>query len=98
MKSPLVRCVGMLSWLITALASINIGTCVAFQFDVFKTLFVMNNMPWIVMPAHYTIGLAGVISLSMLLMAIFFGCKCGKGSCPECGSGSPKTPPPPFGA
>jgi len=97
MKSPLLKYIGMLSWLITALASINIGTCVAFQFDVFKNPFVMNNMPWIVVPAYYTIGVAGLISFLMLLMAFFFGCKCGKGSCPHCGSGSAKTPPPPFG-
>ena len=96
MKSPLFKLLGMLSWLITALASINIGACVAFQFDFFKTPFVQTNLAWLTAPAYYVIGLAGLMSLIMFLMAMMGMCGCGchekSGLCPSCGSS--KTPPP----
>ncbi len=77
MHSPIMRMLGMASWVITALASINIGTCVMFGFDIFKTDFVMMNMPGIIAPAYYIIGLAGAFSFALFIMACM-------GTCPKC--------------
>lgn len=84
MKSPLVRCVGMISWAITAIASIHVGMQ-AVGHDLFMR-FGLENNPMINMYAQYITGIAGVASLIMLVMAL--ACKrcccgesCSKGSC-----------------
>lgn len=69
MKSSGMRIVGMLVWLITALASINIGL-MPFGYDVFK----MPTVAAYGMYIAYVIGAAGIISL--IMMFTHAGCDC----------------------
>lgn len=65
--SPVMRILTQASWIITALASINIGLR-PFGFNIFDTDFFRNNLMNIVVPIHYLIGLAGIISLAAFVL------------------------------
>jgi len=75
MNSPIMRFLGMASWLITALASLNIGTAVVFGFDFFRTDFMMMTMPSLMMPLYYLIGIAGLWSLIGFVKKSIYGCE-----------------------
>lgn len=71
------KILGLLAWLVTSLAAINIGL-MPFGYDFFKLPFVQNNLPQLVTPAYYIIGVAGVISLLLFFMSVASGgCMCG---------------------
>jgi len=61
------------TWLITALASINIGFF-PFGYDFFRSGFMINTFPMLIVPSFYIIGLAGVISFVMFVMHFTSGC------------------------
>lgn len=72
--SPAMKMVGMITWLVTALAAVAVGLealgiTIGKQWDIWQSAFVANNLPWIVQPAHYVIGAAGLVSL-----LIWFAC------------------------
>lgn len=68
------------SWLITALASLHIGLC-ALGFHGAR-MYVMEQMPQLVLPLQYIVGIAGLISLVSFFMYLSRGCGC------NCKSGS----------
>lgn len=75
--NPLFRILGVISWLITALAAINIGL-MPFGYDFFKLPIIQNNLAQVITPAFYIIGVAGVISLLLFFMSLAAGgCMCG---------------------
>jgi len=76
-QSPLMRTVGMLSWVITALASIHVGLC-PLGYNLFKTEMMRMSFPALIAPLHYLVGLAGLVSLLMLCMAWTQKCSCGE--------------------
>ena len=79
MHSGILKWLGMASWLITALASINVGLAGAFGWNLFSQSWFPAA---IVMPVHYIIGLSGVYSL--VLLAMMFSCGCGKCGTKDC--------------
>jgi hypothetical protein len=79
MKHVVLRWVGMLSWLITALAAINVGLR-PMNFDFFSTEFMLVNMPQFIEPLQYLILIAGLISLALFVMSLTgSGCSCNNG-------------------
>jgi hypothetical protein len=76
--SPILRMLGMASWVITACASINILTS-TYGYDFFAWL--MNMMPGMIMPMMWIVGIAGILSLVMFVKASFMCCP-GCGQCP----------------
>lgn len=66
--SPAMRLLGSIAWLVTALAALaaglmGLGVSMGKNWNVWQSDFVMNNLQWLVLPAHYVIGLCGLISL-----------------------------------
>lgn len=96
MKSPVVKFVGMITWLITAVCALHVGMQ-ALGHDLFMR-FGLEANPMVNLYAQYVCGVAGAISLVMYVMALTCkncccgekGCSCGaKGSngyCSKCGS------------
>ncbi len=76
--SPMMKIVGMVTWAITALVSINILTDY-YDYDFIGYIFAM--MPGLTIPFMWIIGISGMISLAMLIKACFMCCP-GCGSCP----------------
>jgi hypothetical protein len=73
MKSPIVKFVGMVTWLITALCSLHVGMQ-ALGHDLFARLGLEGN---VMVNAYvpYIVGVSGAISLLMFVMALFcHGC------------------------
>jgi uncharacterized membrane protein YuzA (DUF378 family) len=64
----------MLTWLLTALGSIHLGL-VGLGFNLWQHPLVQNNLSWLVQPAHWVIGAAGVISLVMFVTKLGHECK-----------------------
>lgn len=64
-------------WFVTSIAAILWGL-IPFGFDFWKSDFVVNNLPWIVTPALYLVGIAGILGL----IGLFKHCA-HKDSCPE---------------
>lgn len=81
MKSPLGKFLSILTWLITALVSLNEGL-EAFGYGA-KTWNMLAMNPQLMMYMHYVAGVAGLISLLMLVGALLGHgcCRDGKGSC-----------------
>ena len=77
--SPILHFVGKVSWIITALFSIHIGL-MQLGVNLLKHESLMRFMPYI----HYTVGVAGLVSLVMLVMACIKKCNCGKADCKCC--------------
>ncbi len=69
MKSPVMKLVGNVVWLITALASIHIGL-MALGYNVLD----MAHISQFSRTIDYVIGVAGVISLLMMIMWLGSGC------------------------
>ena len=89
MKSPLMKFVGMLVWLLTALCAVHEGM-MALGYDVYSYLGLTAN-PERMKMISYVFGVAGVISLLMFIGALMCrGCGCcsknGSDCCSKCGS------------
>lgn len=83
--SPVMRCLMMVSWCITALVSINMLTG---MYDYNFIIYIGNMMPGLIVPLMWIIGLSGVFSLVAFVKMVMMGCP-GCGSCPcKCGDGS----------
>lgn len=85
MKSTLHKVVGLGSWLITALASINVGL-MPFGYDFFTSDLMMDKFANLNVPLHYVVGVAGIICLVMFVKTVTGHCHCGSASCPSCSS------------
>lgn len=77
--SPVIRTIGMITWVITALVSINTLTML-YDYDFFE--LVMRMAPNSAMVIAWIIGLSGLISLALFVKAMMFTCCPGCGSCP----------------
>lgn len=81
MKHGIMGWIGWISWVVSALASINLGLR-PFNYDFFNTEFVMINMPQLIVPLHYLILIAGLVSLAFFVMSMMGYCGCeGKCNC-----------------
>jgi len=76
MKSPLMRIVGHVVWVVTAVAAINVGL-MPMGYDLFA--FIPMNSESASLALQYFIGVCGVVSLGFFVM----GCM-HKGSCSCC--------------
>ncbi len=70
--SPVMRVVGLLSWVLTAIAAIawgliGLGNSMGKNWNIWHSDFVMNNFPSLVQPLQYAIGIAGLVSLLCLI-------------------------------
>lgn len=88
MKSPLGKCLAVVTWFITALVSINEGA-EAFGYGMKKLNFMVTR-PELFKILHYVAGAAGLISLIMLIAAcVCMGCHCcGHKNCICCNKGA----------
>lgn len=82
MKGPFCKWVGMISWLVTALVSINAGLR-PFNYDFFQTEFAMNNLMGVMTPLHYVVLASGLVSFGLFVMAVSGG-HCGCDGCKSC--------------
>jgi hypothetical protein len=80
--SPAIKCLGMVTWAITALVSINMLTG---MYDYNAIIWIGNQMPSMIVPLCWIIGLSGFISLGMLIKAVSM---CGS-HCMSCGCSGP---------
>lgn len=75
MKSPLLRTLGKVSWVVTALASVSVGLC-----PLGYNMLHLPVLSTLAGPLHYVVGAAGVLSLVMFAMMCTCkhdgGCKC----------------------
>ena len=78
MHSPIMKMLGMATWAITALVSINMLTSM-WGYDGLGWL--MGMMPGMSMAFVWIIGISGIISFAMLIKASFMCCP-GCGMCP----------------
>lgn len=78
MKS-LIRLVGLVAWVVTALVAINIGL-IALGYNIAGTAFIANNIAPYGKAIAITVGVLGLISLLMLSMACV-GCDCKDDNC-----------------
>ena len=83
MKSALHKVVGLGSWLITALAAINVGL-EAFGYDFFASEMMMDRFAAVRVPLMYVVGLAGIVCLVMFVQTVTGHCHCGSSNCPSC--------------
>ncbi len=67
MKSPICSLISKASWVITALASINIGLAL-FKINIFEMPFIVNNPEFVALPLIVIIGISGVWSLVHFFM------------------------------
>ena len=80
-KHPLLKWVGMFTWLVTALAAINYGLK-PFGWDFYETNLMRTTLSNMVDPLYYLVGICGVVSLIMYVMVLVSCCKkCGSESC-----------------
>lgn len=77
MKSPIVKYIGMVTWFITAVCALHVGMK-AMGYDLLMRFGLENNST-VNLYTEYTMGVAGAISLIMLVMAL---------TCRSCGCGS----------
>lgn len=75
--SPMMKMLGMATWAITALVSINMLTAL-YGYDAFASL--MGMMPGMIVPLIWIVGLSGMISLAMLVRGCMYCSGCG--ACP----------------
>jgi uncharacterized membrane protein YuzA (DUF378 family) len=77
-KSPMMKILGMVTWVITGLFSLNALTA---MYGVDGVTWLMNMMPGASMLIIWIIGLSGLISLAMFVKVCFLCCP-GCGECP----------------
>jgi uncharacterized membrane protein YuzA (DUF378 family) len=75
--SPVMRVVGLLSWLLTSIAAIAwgliaLGNSMGKNWNLWESGFI-SSMPALIQPLQYAIGIAGLISLFCLITC--YGCK-----------------------
>jgi hypothetical protein len=75
MHGMVMKWVFMISWLITALISINVGMHV-FNYDFFRTDFAVMNLYSYMDIIHYIILAAGCVSLALFIMSVAGNCAC----------------------
>ena len=75
--SPMMKILGMATWAITAVVSINMLTA-TYGYDLVS--WIMDMAPGMSMPLIWIIGISGMISLAMLVKASM--CCPGCGMCP----------------
>ncbi len=75
--SPMMKTLGMATWAITALASINMLTGL-YGYDAFA--FLIGMMPGMIMPLVWIVGLSGMISLAIFIKGFMCCSRCG--ACP----------------
>lgn len=73
--SPAMKIVSMVTWFVTALAAIStgliaLGNSMAKSWNIWESDFVMRNLPSLVLPAQYIIGICGLISLITWAMCL----------------------------
>jgi hypothetical protein len=73
--SPAMKVVGMITWLVTALSAVAVGAAalgasMGKSWDIWQSDFIMNNVPSLVQPAFYVIGVCGLISLITWFMCL----------------------------
>lgn len=83
MKSALHKVVGLGSWLVTALASINVGL-MPFGYDFFASDLMTGTFSNINTLLHYVVGVAGLVCLVMFIQTLTGHCNCDSGSCSSC--------------
>jgi len=76
MHSPVIRTIAYITWVITAIVSINVLTA-SYEYDMFEWVFKM--MPGAGDLIIWIIGLSGVISLALFIKMMFM-------ACPVCGA------------
>ena len=76
--SQMMKMLGMVTWAITALVSINMLTSM-YNYDFFS--YVIGMMPGMMVPVVWIVGFSGFVSLAMLVKATFMCCP-GCGACP----------------
>jgi len=76
--SPMMKMLGMASWAITALASINMLTAL-YGYDAFT--FLMGMMPGMIVPLVWIVGLSGMVSFAMLVKGSMCCSACGECPC-----------------
>lgn len=76
--SPAMKILGLVTWGITAVVSINMLTMM-YGYDLLSCI--LNAAPTMEMPLVWIIGLSGIISLAMLIKATILCCP-GCGACP----------------
>lgn len=69
----MMKLIGNLVWLITALASIHIGLTI-FGIDITSHTLFQHAMLMTI--TKYTVGIAGIISLLMMISSLMGGQKC----------------------
>lgn len=75
--SALMRVVGSLSWLLSAIGAlawglIGLGNSMGKNWNIWESDFIVNNAAWLVQPAQYIIGVAGLLGLISWFMCL--GC------------------------
>jgi hypothetical protein len=73
--SPVVRLLGSISWLVTALSSLAVGLAALGNsmnknWNIWDQDFVVANLGWLVQPALYVIGVCGLFSLLCWFMCL----------------------------
>jgi uncharacterized membrane protein YuzA (DUF378 family) len=73
--SPLMKTVGSLSWLLGSLGAlawglIGLGHSMGKNWNIWESDFIMNNAQWLIQPAQYIIGVAGLLGLISWFMCL----------------------------
>ena len=80
-KSPAIRIIGMVSWVLTAVAAIILGLHHLDIANVCERLMMMGLPFQLAMIFDWCFLIAGVVSLGMFVMAMMHHCGCGDGQC-----------------
>lgn len=73
--SALMKVVGSLSWLLGSLGAlawglIGLGNSMGKNWNIWESDFIVNNAAWLVQPAQYIIGVAGLLGLISWFMCL----------------------------
>lgn len=80
-KSPAIRIVGMISWVLTAVAAMILGLDHLGIADVCGRLMGMGLPAQLHMIFDWAFLIAGAVSFGMFVMAMMHHCGCGDGQC-----------------
>ena len=73
--SPAMRWFGYIAWLLASLSAIAVGLAalgvsLGKNWNIWESDFIVTNLPWLVLPLQYAIGVAGVLGLIGWLMCL----------------------------